>query len=149
MEKENTLIWKSQLQIQFFVFDNINSFKSPLTDRTANIKKLRETCPFYHRIKPRVCLNQNYDMSFKSSSFCVFHSAPYTKQKYYIWWLNKLESKKAKVWKKQCLFDLIQLFRVSPMYTTILGKLDKHLPTLLDVASITGIRPTIDIFYPT
>jgi hypothetical protein len=82
----------------------------------------------------------------------------------YIGWLDKLEKKKGQFWKDIGIFDLIQLSRLGPKYHNelIIAALhfwnpstnNLHLkcgmltPTLLDVAGITGLKPTGQTFDP-
>lgn len=78
-----------------------------------------------HKLPLKLNLLQSYLLIMNNGVFmkpienvttCIFLYAPYTNQKEYIQWLNKVELKKAKVWKKQGLFNLIQLSRVYPIF---------------------------------
>lgn len=141
--------------VPFSIYDNIHAFLGPFPNPNVNTKKVREVFPCYYRTKPCVFLNQNYDMSFINASHYTFHSALYTQEKECIQWLDKVESKKAQLWKKQGIFDLMQLSRVGPTYSSYMlisilqfqqSSTNKFqlcygiiTPTLLDVAASTGL----------
>ena len=82
----------------------------------------------------------------------------------YICWLDKIEGKKGQFWKDIGIFDLIQLSRQGPRYNkeilidalhfwnistnSLHLKCGMLTPTLLDVAAITGLKPTGPTFDP-
>jgi hypothetical protein len=69
----------------------------------------------------------------------LFRSASYIADKDYIPWLDRVEKEFKETWESNGIYPLIQLSRTSPKYK----------PELLDVAAITGLRPTRDHFHPT
>lgn len=131
----------------------------PLPNPNAKAEILKEHFPSYHRTKPIVLFKEPIDENYMSASLHVFRSAPSTKNKEdYIARLDKVESKKAPIWKEQGLYDLIQLSRVDHPYfqnmlvetlyfwkgTTNTFQLPcgMIIPTLFDVTAITGLCPT-------
>jgi hypothetical protein len=95
----------------------------------------------------------------------LFRSAPYIADKDYIPWLDRVEKEFKETWESNGIYPLIQLSRTSPKYkpelliaalhfyekstNTFQFKCEMLTPTLLDVAAITGLRPTRDHFHPT
>lgn len=57
------------------------------------------------------------DIEYMNATFCVFRSAPSSrKNDDYIYWLNKVETKKGRTWKAKGIYDLVQLSKVGPPY---------------------------------
>lgn len=117
--------------------------------------------------KPRVELttteepktNEPIDLRFMNNDFRVFHVTPSFKNPTNcIEWLNKIEKTKAQNWKEMGIYDLIMLLKlgleyISSMLVSSLYFWDNthytfHLPcgiitpTLFNLASITGLKPT-------
>lgn len=110
LQEEKALIWKSQVLIPFNISDITHVFSSSLPDLNMNVERVSEILPCYHHTKPLAVVDKPLDFTYMST--CVFQLALYTNQLNYLHQLNKVESKKGKIWKDQGLFNLIQLSRV-------------------------------------
>jgi len=128
----------------------------------TNIDELKEIFPCYEKHSPIVFTKGPYDVSYKDTMF--FRSAPKVDKENYTTWLNKVEKKKGDFWKNLGIFDLIQLSRHGPRYQKHMFLATLHFwnaltsslhlkcamltPTMLDVAAITRLKTTGEIFNP-
>lgn len=101
-----------------------------------------------------------------NATFHIFHYVPSTKKNNeYIAWLDKVEAKKMKIWKKYGIYELIQLPRVGHPYwqnmlvvtlyfwesttNTFQFPCGMATPILCNVEAIIDLRLTTKVFYPT
>lgn len=77
---------------------------NPLVDDV----KLREFFPSYHRTRPIVSIKKPINLEYVNTIFRVFRSAASPKRNEdYIFWLNKIETKKGQTWKDGRIYDLV------------------------------------------
>ena len=127
-------------------------------------EEIQKIFPLYKKHSPLIFiqnLDTPYDLKFLDTK--VFRAAPkFDNNEIYLAWLNTLEKKKGNFWKELGIFDFIQLSRQGPtcyqdmllaaLHFWDISTNSLHLkcgmltPTLLDVAAITGLKPTGDIF---
>jgi hypothetical protein len=119
--------------------------------------------PLHITCEPKIFATPTFNMSFFEPGHRVFRSAPIVSEGY-LQWLNKVEKQYASICRANGIFDLIQLSREGPKYhgemilaalhfwenstNTFHFKVGMMTPTLLDVAAITGLKPTGFTFDP-
>jgi hypothetical protein len=153
-------IWKSQVINSCPKSTHALLGSLPLDKETP--KGLSAVFPCHEEQLPLIFTKGPYDLSFVKSKFRT--EPKIGENEPYIGWLDKVEKKKGQFWKDIGIFDLIQLSRQGPKYHNklIIAALhfwnpstnSLHLkcgmitPTLLDVAGITGLKPTGQTFDP-
>jgi len=162
LKEEKAQIWKSQVLIP--QSDSSYAHLGPI-EKSEN-EELKEIFPCYQKRLPLIFarnLDVPYNLHYIETR--VFRAAPRVQNvEDYISWLNKVEKKKGDLWKEIGILDLIQLSRYGPRYQkpNVLAALhfwnpstySLHLkcgmltPTLLDVAVIIGLKPTVELFDP-
>lgn len=105
------------------------------------------------------------DLRFMNNGFRAFRATPTFKDPTdYLDWLNKVEKAKAQAWKDIGIYDLIMLSKLNLEYNTpmLISSLyfseSTHytfhlpcgiaMPTLFDLAAITGLKPTGHTYDP-
>jgi len=153
-------IWKSQVIIP--CPNSPHAFLGRLPDNKENKEKLSAIFPNSEKRPPLIFTKGPYDLSFLKSKFRT--EPKHENNEEYISWLDKVERRKGQFWKDIGIFDLIQLSRQGPKYHNEMIIVALHFwnpsnnnlhlkcgmitPTLLDVASLTGLKPTGKSFDP-
>jgi len=153
-------IWKSQVIISC---PNLpHAYLGPIPDDNGDNKELNAIFPCHKKCPPLVFSEGPYNLGFMKNKLRI--KPKYDNNEEYICWLDKVEGKKGQFWKDIGIFDLIQLSRQGPRYNKEIliatlhfwntSSSSLHLkcgmltPTLLDVAAITGLKPTSSTFDP-
>jgi len=126
-----------------------------IPDDKDNNEELSAIFPCFEKCPPLIFTKGPYNLSFMQSKFRA--EPKYENNGKYICWLNKVEGKKGRFWKDIGIFDHIQLSRQGPRYhkemlivafhfwnsstSSLHLKCGMLTPTLLDVATITGLKP--------
>ncbi|GAU48420.1 hypothetical protein TSUD_405500 [Trifolium subterraneum] len=163
-EIETCKIWEKQVLIPHLLCSEQLAFAGPFPPLSNFNDEVKEIFPRYATCEPRAFVNSTYNMSYMEPRHRVFRLAPST-SKSYIEWLDKVQAKFGESWRQYDIFYLIQLSRECPKYhpemllaalhfwdsstSTFQFKAGMLTPTLLDVAAITGLRPTGPSFDPT
>jgi hypothetical protein len=159
-------IWTAQLMIPFSLKKDTYAFCGPYPPRTEVLsKEVNGLFPKYVTCGPRIFEVDPYNFGYLKNPIKVFRVAPYTAHKDYIPWLDRVEKDFKGFWENYGIYPLIQFSRTGPKYKPELLLAALHFyekstntfqfrcgmltPTLLDVAAITGLRPTGDHFDPT
>lgn len=110
-----------------------------------------------------VSIKEPLNIEYMTVTLHVFYSAPPTKKNEdYIPCLNNIEAKMSEIWKLKGIFDLIQLSRTYQSYCQNMMVASLYFwksitntfqlpcgmvtPTLFDITTITGLRPTNNNF---
>jgi hypothetical protein len=162
LKEEKAQTWKSQVLISSS--KSQYAYLGPIDKTESNEVKAY----FPHDKKnPPLIFTKNpdepYDLNYLDTR--VFRATPrINKVEDYIAWLDRMEKHKCNFWKDLGIFNLIQLSRQGHMYQKHMLLAALHLwnsstsslhlkcgmltPTLLDVAAITGLKPTSETFDP-
>jgi len=159
MEAEEK-IWKSQVIIS--CPNSPHAFLGALLDNKENKENLSAIFPSSKKQPPLIFTKGPYVPSFLKSKFRT--KPKHENNEEYISLLDKVERKKGQFWKDIGIFNLIQLSRQGPKYHNEMitdalhfwnpSNISLHLkcgmltPTLLDVAGLTGLKPTGQSFNP-
>ncbi|MCH82814.1 hypothetical protein A2U01_0003626, partial [Trifolium medium] len=126
--------------IPFSVNDTIYAYGGSFPDKKALSKEVMEIFPCYETYEPRVFESDPYNFVFLKSVKNLFRSAPYAANKHYLPWVGPL-------YYPEMLLAAMHFFEKST--NTFQFKAGMMTPTLLDVASITGLRPLGENYDPT
>jgi len=153
-------IWKSQVIIP--CPNSPHAYLGPIPDDKDNNEALSAIFPCFEKHSPLIFTKGPYNLSFMK--YRLRTEPKYENNDEYLCWLNKVEGKKGQFWKDIGIFDLIQLSRQGPRYhkemlivalhfwntstNSLRLKCGMLTPTLLDVAAITGLKPTGQTFDP-
>ncbi|KAL5138864.1 hypothetical protein HKD37_10G028935 [Glycine soja] len=142
-DAEQTETWESEVMIPFAVERTVYAFGGPLPDQESLSSSMNKVFPCYPTCEPRI----------------------FDTHKDYLPWLDRVEQAYEDFWKTYGIFDLIQFSRFGPEYrpemliaamhffesstNTFQFKCGMMTPTLLDVAALTGLRPSGETYDPT
>ncbi|KAL5130511.1 hypothetical protein HKD37_12G033556 [Glycine soja] len=162
---EQTETWESEVMIPFAVERTVYAFGGPLPDKASFSSKMDKVFPCYQTCEPRIFDSEPYNFNCLSKPHKLFRSAPSIAHRDYLPWLDRVEQAYEDFWKTYGIFDLIQFSRSGPEYrpemliaamhffesstNTFQFKCGMMTPTLLDVAALTGLRPSGETYDPT
>ncbi|KAL5148570.1 hypothetical protein HKD37_13G035601 [Glycine soja] len=162
---EQTETWESEVMIPFAVERTVYAFGGPLPDKASLSSKMNKVFPCYQTCEPRIFDSEPYNFNCLSKPHKLFRSAPSIAHRDYLPWLDRVEQAYEDFWKTYGIFDLIQFSRSGPEYrpemliaamhffesstNTFQFKCGMMTPTLLDVAALTGLRPSGETYDPT
>lgn len=150
-----------------FVIDNkLIAFHGPFPDSKSKSKVVQGYFPGYaSAVPPTFKKDGTIDVRFMDPKERVFRSMPTPGNKKYLGWLNKVQQKCQDQSRSVGIFDAIQISRyahwinpcmlLASMYfwegstNTFQIPCGMLMPTLFDVAAITGLSPLGDTFDPT
>ncbi|KAH1215473.1 hypothetical protein GmHk_13G036602 [Glycine max] len=164
-DAEHTETWESEVMIPFAVERTVYAFGGPLPDQASLSSKMNKVFPCYPTCEPRIFDSEPYNFNCLSKPNKLFRSAPSIAHRDYLPWLDRVEQAYEDFWKTYGIFDLIQFSRSGPEYrpemliaamhffesstNTFQFKCGMMTPTLLDVAALTGLRPSGETYDPT
>ncbi|KAH1206942.1 hypothetical protein GmHk_16G047242 [Glycine max] len=164
-DAEHTETWESEVMIPFAVERTVYAFGGPLPDQASLSSKMNKVFPCYPTCEPRIFDSEPYNFNCLSKPHKLFRSAPSIAHRDYLPWLDRVEQAYEDFWKTYGIFDLIQFSRSGPEYrpemliaamhffesstNTFQFKCGMMTPTLLDVAALTGLRPSGETYDPT
>ncbi|KAL5173278.1 hypothetical protein HKD37_16G045853 [Glycine soja] len=164
-DAEHTETWESEVMIPFAVERTVYAFGGPLPDQESLSSSMNKVFPCYPTCEPRIFDSEPYNFNCLSKPHKLFRSAPSIAHKDYLPWLDRVEQAYEDFWKTYGIFDLIQFSRFGPEYrpemliaamhffesstNTFQFKCGMMTPTLLDVAALTGLRPSGETYDPT
>ncbi|KAL5156645.1 hypothetical protein HKD37_15G041574 [Glycine soja] len=164
-DAEHTEIWESEVMIPFAVERTVYAFGGPLPDQESLSSAMNKVFPCYPTCEPRIFDSEPYNFNCLSKPNKLFRSAPSIAHRDYLPWLDRVEQAYEDFWKTYGIFDLIQFSRSGPEYrpemliaamhffesstNTFQFKCGMMTPTLLDVAALTGLRPSGETYDPT
>ncbi|KAH1240879.1 hypothetical protein GmHk_07G018620 [Glycine max] len=164
-DTEQTETWESEVMIPFAVERTVYAFGGPLPDQASLSSKMSKVFPCYQTCEPRIFDSEPYNFNCLSKPNKLFRSAPSIAHRDYLPWLDRVEQAYEDFWKTYGIFDLIQFSRSGPEYrpemliaamhffksstNTFQFKCGMMTPTLLDVAALTGLRPSGETYDPT
>ncbi|KAH1239999.1 hypothetical protein GmHk_08G024298 [Glycine max] len=164
-DAEHTEIWESEVMIPFAVERTVYAFGGPLPDQESLSSSMNKVFPCYPTCEPRIFDSEPYNFNCLSKPNKLFRSAPSIAHRDYLPWLDRIEQAYEDFWKTYGIFDLIQFSRFGPDYrpemliaamhffesstNTFQFKCGMMTPTLLDVAALTGLRPSGETYDPT
>lgn len=152
--------------IPFVIVDKLIAFHASYLDTKTQPRNIQTHFPgFTPAIPPAFEKDGSIEMKFMDPKPRVFRSMSTPGNKEYMAWLNKVQHKHQEQWKMASIFDVIQISRnthrinpcmlLSLMYlwegstNTFWLPCGMLMPTLLDVAAITGFSPLGETFDPT
>ncbi|KAH1212112.1 hypothetical protein GmHk_14G040383 [Glycine max] len=164
-DAEQTEAWESEVMIPFAVERTVYAFGGPLPDQESLSSAMNKVFPCYPTCEPRIFDSEPYNFNCLSKPHKLFRSAPSIAHRDYLPWLDRVEQAYEDFWKTYGIFDLIQFSRSGPEYrpemliaamhffesstNTFQFKCGMMTPTLLDVAALTGLRPSGETYDPT
>ncbi|KAH1214822.1 hypothetical protein GmHk_13G036099 [Glycine max] len=164
-DAEHTETWESEVMIPFAVERTVYAFGGPLPDQESLSSSMNKVFPCYPTCEPRIFDSEPYNFNCLSKPNKLFRSAPSIAHRDYLPWLDRVEQAYEDFWKTYGIFDLIQFSRSGPEYrpemliaamhffesstNTFQFKCGMMTPTLLDVAALTGLRPSGETYDPT
>ncbi|XP_028223059.1 uncharacterized protein LOC114404159 [Glycine soja] len=164
-DAEHTEIWESEVMIPFAVERTVYAFGGPLPDQESLSSSMNKVFPCYPTCEPRIFDSEPYNFNCLSKPNKLFRSAPSIAHRDYLPWIDRVEQAYEDFWKTYGIFDLIQFSRFGPEYrpemliaamhffesstNTFQFKCGMMTPTLLDVAALTGLRPSGETYDPT
>jgi hypothetical protein len=139
------------------------AFGGPQPDENNRNQDTMTIFPIYKPCSPRVYINEPYNFSYIKNPNKVFRSAPYVTDAYKNW-LARVQGDFGGIWQSYGIFDFIQLSKIGVRYNQEMLIAALHFfesstntfhfacgmmtPTLFDVAAITGLPPTGDVYDP-
>lgn len=154
--EEKAKIWRSQVLIPFSLADEPLAFLGPLPEnRHPEITKIDSFFPTSHLSEPLVSSRKPFSLCYVDRDF---RTAPPKNCPKFCAWMGRLETEKIDHWKRTGIYTLLQIPRCGPpqscgMLLAALQFWDSSTnsfhtkcgmitATLLDIASITSLKPT-------
>ncbi|WJX64668.1 hypothetical protein P8452_49418 [Trifolium repens] len=155
--------WETQVMFPYSLNGTVFAFGGPQPDENNRNQDTMTIFPIYKPCSPRVYINEPYNFSYIKNPNKVFRSAPYVTDAYKNW-LARVQGDFGGIWQSYGIFDFIQLSKIGVRYNQEMLIAALHFfesstntfhfacgmmtPTLFDVAAITGLPPTGDVYDP-
>src|ERR1044072_1870972 len=140
--------WYQELLIPYKMQGVTYAFMGPCPKAEYLPQKLDAFFPTSIFSKPINTEDKSLDLGFLKSAARPFRSAPPSiaaNLEVYTKWLDRVQAVKGETWKKQGIFDIIQISRKPIKCNAPYGMIT---PTLFDVAAITGLKPIGQTYDP-
>ncbi|XP_050897207.1 uncharacterized protein LOC127104031 [Lathyrus oleraceus] len=159
--EEKAKIWRSKVLIPLSLADETLAFLGPLPEnRHLEITRTDSSLfPSSHISEPVISAQQPFSLRYVDRNF---RTAPPKNCPKFCAWMDRLESEQIDHWKRTGIYTLLQIARCGPpQYCGMLlvslqfwesstnsfhSKCGMITPTLLDIAAITGLKLTGEVF---